>query len=641
MNRAGLPWGNDSIRWGMIGTIAVTQLMSPTFAQAAVLSDWVFDPATQALTVTLPAGITPRYFLLAEPARFVMDIPNTQMGAIATEQVYSGSVRSIRVSQFDANTIRIVMELAPGVVLDPRQAQLSQQTAGSQQAWTLQPLLAGQTAVARAPASSPAPARPSQTQLPNIPNPAPTEIEVQPAPQPPATALEAAPVTSSPSGAAPAAAILPSLPTTSTNPPSTSTAALPTASAPGGSVSGESMSLIDGVPAYPPFIPESSSSLFPGQDFNEVNNGEVSLSAAALATGSVTTTSDLPDTLPLDPFALDSGRSGRVSVPPLSNSGSMGSAIPTQPSVTVPPLAAANPAPANPAVAASPTVAVPPLGTPLAPETAAVDTSDPIGAIPASPPFMLASNSSVQPEVAPPVPHGTAPVPTATSDSASPMPPFLSAPASTIPSASSPMVIENTGSASPVLTGSAPSQAATTTSAIPESPPFLTTPGSSPVQPQVTPTPSISQSPTARPNLTATSTTIPFGQPLPTVAIAAADHGDQSPTLIPVSTILPLQYTHSQPLELRGTAPWQEVLVVSQDVYNSAGTLVVPAGAQVIGRFEVSASGRRFVAQAIALYGRNFSLSAQSETYAAAAQTMVIQPNQVISVQVLQDLSWR
>ena len=117
-------------------------------AQAAVLSDWTFNPNTQQLEVTLPQDITPRYFLLAEPARLILDIPNTQVGEVVMERAYSGPVRRIRVSQYNADSTRIVMELAPGTVLEPQQAQLQPTDDRGQTRWRLQPLIASSAEVA-------------------------------------------------------------------------------------------------------------------------------------------------------------------------------------------------------------------------------------------------------------------------------------------------------------------------------------------------------------------------------------------------------------------------------------------------------------------------------------------------------------
>lgn len=131
----------------LVGSGAIVCMLRP--AQAAELTGWRFDPATQQLEVSVPQGTTPRYFLLAQPARIVLDLPNTQMGAVPVAQTYSGAVRQIRVAQFDPGLTRIVMELSPDAVLAPGQVELQPTQAGAQSSaaqWRLRPLLVGDAA---------------------------------------------------------------------------------------------------------------------------------------------------------------------------------------------------------------------------------------------------------------------------------------------------------------------------------------------------------------------------------------------------------------------------------------------------------------------------------------------------------------
>ncbi|NJN20957.1 MAG: AMIN domain-containing protein [Leptolyngbya sp. RL_3_1] len=107
----------------------------------APLNDWQFDPNTQELTVILPDGVTPNYFLLAEPARIVFNLPDTQLGPVLPAQYYSGPIQSIRVSQFDAESARVVVEFAPNTILDPRHAELSSNNLVGGTQWILRPLV--------------------------------------------------------------------------------------------------------------------------------------------------------------------------------------------------------------------------------------------------------------------------------------------------------------------------------------------------------------------------------------------------------------------------------------------------------------------------------------------------------------------
>lgn len=116
-------------------------------ATAAPLENWRFDPNTNQLEVTVPAGIKPRYSLLANPTRIVLDLPDTQIGAVQPRGAYSGAVREIRVTQLQPNVARIVLELSPNAVLENQQAQLQQVQDADQTTdrWVLRPILAAST----------------------------------------------------------------------------------------------------------------------------------------------------------------------------------------------------------------------------------------------------------------------------------------------------------------------------------------------------------------------------------------------------------------------------------------------------------------------------------------------------------------
>lgn len=74
-----------------------------------------------------------------------------------------------------------------------------------------------------------------------------------------------------------------------------------------------------------------------------------------------------------------------------------------------------------------------------------------------------------------------------------------------------------------------------------------------------------------------------------------------------------LRYPGAASLNLRTETPHQEVLLLQSDVRDTWGGVVVPAGTVVIGRFETSSAGSRFITQAISINGRNIPLIAQSE----------------------------
>lgn len=134
---------------GFMTIVAVETGTTP--APAALLADWRFDTATNQLQVTLQDRTTPRYFFLDQPTRIVLDLPNTKLGKVTTQQNYSGAVLRVRVSQFQENVTRIVLELSPEVVLAPERVQLQrvqpQRSRGDR--WLLRPGIARQSTPAQ------------------------------------------------------------------------------------------------------------------------------------------------------------------------------------------------------------------------------------------------------------------------------------------------------------------------------------------------------------------------------------------------------------------------------------------------------------------------------------------------------------
>ncbi|AFZ25226.1 Localisation of periplasmic protein complexes [Cylindrospermum stagnale PCC 7417] len=111
-------------------------------APASTLDNWRFNPNKLQLEITLSAGSTPSYFYLAQPPRLVVDIPNTKLGRVLAQQNYSGAIQSVRVSQLNASVTRIVLDLAPGTVLDQNQVQLQPVSRQNPTRWVLSSVIA-------------------------------------------------------------------------------------------------------------------------------------------------------------------------------------------------------------------------------------------------------------------------------------------------------------------------------------------------------------------------------------------------------------------------------------------------------------------------------------------------------------------
>ena len=125
-------------------TLFLTQLSIISGLMAASprarLDDWRFYLETSQLEFTLSGVTQPQHFYLRQPPRLVIDLPNTQLGNITTQQSFSGAIKSIRISQFNADDTRIVLDLLPGTFLDANQVQLQSFSWQNQNRWVLSPI---------------------------------------------------------------------------------------------------------------------------------------------------------------------------------------------------------------------------------------------------------------------------------------------------------------------------------------------------------------------------------------------------------------------------------------------------------------------------------------------------------------------
>ncbi len=93
--------------------------------KAAQLQFWRYSPAQNRLEFTTDEMVRPRVQLIPNPVRLVIDLPGVKLHQQTTAQTYNATVRSVRVGQFDAQTARIVVELATGYTVDPNQVKVS------------------------------------------------------------------------------------------------------------------------------------------------------------------------------------------------------------------------------------------------------------------------------------------------------------------------------------------------------------------------------------------------------------------------------------------------------------------------------------------------------------------------------------
>lgn len=110
-------------------------LLSATAAQADSLTSWRFDARQNRLEFTTDADVQPTAQLVANPSRIVIDLPGIRLGQPQLTEPLKGSLRALRLGQFDAQTARLVVELAPGYTIEPQQVKVS---GTSPTRWTVQ-----------------------------------------------------------------------------------------------------------------------------------------------------------------------------------------------------------------------------------------------------------------------------------------------------------------------------------------------------------------------------------------------------------------------------------------------------------------------------------------------------------------------
>jgi hypothetical protein len=158
-------WRKQLFNISLLGFCAAIALETCTTAATPVakLDNWRFSPKTQQLEINLSAGTTPRYFYLAQPSRLVVDLPNTKLGKVTTQQNYSGAIKSIRVSQLNANDTRIVLDLAPGTAFNPKQVQLQPVSRKNSTRWVLRPVSSRKTTAVKPRNTASSPKKQTQT----------------------------------------------------------------------------------------------------------------------------------------------------------------------------------------------------------------------------------------------------------------------------------------------------------------------------------------------------------------------------------------------------------------------------------------------------------------------------------------------
>ena len=107
----------SKIRLLLLSTLGVLLCSLP--AEAARILGWRFNEAQNRLEFTTDGNVQPQAQLIFNPTRVVVDLPGTRLDKPLVKESMTGTIRSYRIGQFDADTTRIVIEVAKGYSLDP------------------------------------------------------------------------------------------------------------------------------------------------------------------------------------------------------------------------------------------------------------------------------------------------------------------------------------------------------------------------------------------------------------------------------------------------------------------------------------------------------------------------------------------
>ncbi len=92
--------------------------------EAATIKNWNFNSDRNQLNLTTDDDVQPKVQLIANPTRLVIDLPGVILGSPEITQKQGSIIQQVRLAQFDDNTTRMVIDLAPGYTLDPAQVKV-------------------------------------------------------------------------------------------------------------------------------------------------------------------------------------------------------------------------------------------------------------------------------------------------------------------------------------------------------------------------------------------------------------------------------------------------------------------------------------------------------------------------------------
>ncbi len=109
---------------GVVGVVGVCLFGSLPAKATARLQTWQFDTSQNRLMFSTEGGVQPQVSLLNNPRQLVIDLPGILTEDALADQVVGGAVRAVRITQADAQTTRMVLELSPDYSFDPKQVKV-------------------------------------------------------------------------------------------------------------------------------------------------------------------------------------------------------------------------------------------------------------------------------------------------------------------------------------------------------------------------------------------------------------------------------------------------------------------------------------------------------------------------------------
>ncbi|BAY41338.1 peptidoglycan glycosyltransferase (plasmid) [Nostoc sp. NIES-2111] len=116
----------------LLSIISTFFLSTP--ANAVRLQSWKYNSNRNQLNITTDSKVSPKVFVINNPDRIVIDLPETSFQATTQRRNFGATVREIRLGKVENNTARIVVELAPGYTTTPDKLVIKSNSASH---WTI------------------------------------------------------------------------------------------------------------------------------------------------------------------------------------------------------------------------------------------------------------------------------------------------------------------------------------------------------------------------------------------------------------------------------------------------------------------------------------------------------------------------